>query len=58
MLLLRGALSDLLAPSTVARMLELKADLRIVEVPDRGHAPTLDEPVARAAITEFLRDQP
>jgi pimeloyl-ACP methyl ester carboxylesterase len=29
--------------------------LEAVEVPNRGHAPTLDEPVARQAIDDFLR---
>jgi pimeloyl-ACP methyl ester carboxylesterase len=56
LLLLRGALSDLVAPGTVAEMRRRRPDLRVVEVPDRGHAPTLDEPEARAAIHELLAE--
>lgn len=52
--LLRGALSDLLAPATVARMAAAKPDLIAVEIPDRGHAPLLDEPEALAAIDALL----
>jgi len=54
MLLLRGALSDLLSTETLERMRELKPDLHTVIVANRGHAPTLDEPEARAAIDQFL----
>lgn len=53
-LLLRGAITDLLAPSTVETMEALHPGLVAVEVPDRGHAPTLEEPAARKAITDFL----
>ncbi|MFN7693587.1 MAG: alpha/beta fold hydrolase [Burkholderiales bacterium] len=55
MLLLRGALSDLLSPVTMAEMQSRLPRLEAVEVPNRGHAPTLDEPVARQAIDDFLR---
>ncbi len=51
---LRGALSDLLAPSTVEKMKAAKPDLVTVEVPDRGHAPLLDEPAAVAAIESLI----
>jgi pimeloyl-ACP methyl ester carboxylesterase len=50
----RGALSDLLAPQTVARMLAEKPDLITAEVPNVGHAPILDEPEALAAIFALL----
>jgi pimeloyl-ACP methyl ester carboxylesterase len=53
-LLLRGELSDVLTEDTVARMQVAKPDLQVVRVPDRGHAPLLDEPVARQAIDRFL----
>ncbi|MGZ8312987.1 MAG: alpha/beta fold hydrolase [Allosphingosinicella sp.] len=53
-LLVRGALSDLLAPATVARMRRRAPRLRVVEVPDVGHAPMLTEPDATRAIDEFL----
>lgn len=50
----RGALSDLLAASTVAKMAQLKPDLIVAEVPNTGHAPILDEPEAVAAIHALL----
>ena len=57
-LLLRGELSDVLTEATVARMQGVKPDLQVVRVPDRGHAPLLDEPVAREAIDGFLETLP
>lgn len=53
-LLLRGALSDLLSTETVKQMKTIKPDLEVVTIPNRGHAPTLDEPESRAAIDRFL----
>lgn len=53
-LVIRGGISDILPPETIAAMKEIKPDLVVCEVPDRGHAPTLDEPEARAAIDQFL----
>ena len=53
-LLLRGALSDILAPATVIRMRELLPELGFVEVPNRGHVPLLNEPEALQAIDGFL----
>jgi pimeloyl-ACP methyl ester carboxylesterase len=54
LLLIRGAHSDILAPATVSRMREMQPDMIVVEVPARGHAPTLDEPFVRSAIDGFL----
>jgi pimeloyl-ACP methyl ester carboxylesterase len=54
MLVIRGEISDILAPASVITMREKKPDLEFVEVPNRGHAPTLNEPVARCAIDSFL----
>lgn len=54
MLVLRGELSDLLSAATVQRM---RAHSPLVEervIPRRGHAPSLDEPDARAAIDAFF----
>ncbi len=51
---LRGQFSDVLTPATQARMQAVLPELRVVEVPGVGHAPTLDEPVAAAAIDGFL----
>jgi len=54
MLLVIGELSDLISPATVERMRELNPRLETVTVPRVGHAPTLDEPEARAAIDALL----
>lgn len=54
-LLLHGALSDVLTGAIVQRMREVKPDLEVVTVPDRGHTPLLDEPVALSAIDRFLQ---
>jgi len=53
-LLVRGELSDLLAASTVERMLAENPDLEAVTVPRVGHAPTLEEPEAADAIDRLL----
>jgi len=53
-LAIRGAHSDLLSAGTLARMQQAKPDLRVLIVPNRGHAPMLDEPECIAAIDEFL----
>jgi pimeloyl-ACP methyl ester carboxylesterase len=53
-LLVRGELSDLLAPPTVERMLAEVPTMEAVTVPGVGHAPTLDEPEAVAAIDRLL----
>lgn len=53
-LLLRGANSDLLSAATAAEMRVRKPDLTVVEIPDRGHIPRLDEPAALAAVAAFL----
>ena len=54
MVLLRGELSDLLSEATVAQMKARNPAMRAVTVPRVGHAPTLDEPEARAAIEQLL----
>ncbi len=55
LLVLRGEHSDILSPQTVSEMLRRLPQLRALTIPGRGHAPTLMEPAARAAIDEFLR---
>jgi len=57
-LVLRGALSDVLTAEILGRMRQRKPDLEVAEVPGRGHAPLLDEPVSRAAIDGFLAHLP
>lgn len=55
-LLLRGELSNLLTAQTANRMKKEHSQLTAVTIPRVGHAPTLDEPEAAAAITRFLAD--
>ncbi len=57
-LLIRGGTSDLLGADIAARMRKAAPEMRYAEIPDVGHAPMLDEPEAKAAIFEFLRDAP
>ncbi|CAL1690159.1 2-succinyl-6-hydroxy-2,4-cyclohexadiene-1-carboxylate synthase [Brevundimonas subvibrioides] len=57
-LLIRGATSDLLGADIAGRMRKAAPDMAYAEVPGVGHAPMLDEPEAKAAIFEFLRDIP
>jgi pimeloyl-ACP methyl ester carboxylesterase len=53
-LILRGELSDVLSSATVARMTAAMPAAKAVTIPHVGHAPTLDEPDAIAAIEELL----
>lgn len=53
-LLLRGALSDIVSEDIAARMQARAPSLQVVQVPDVGHAPLLDEPAATAALDAFL----
>ena len=57
-LVLRGSESDILTADGVAAMRELKPDVEVVEIPGVGHAPTLEEPEAVAAVSGFLADLP
>jgi pimeloyl-ACP methyl ester carboxylesterase len=54
LLVIRGALSDLLSAATVARMAREKPELQQVEVANRGHTPLLDEPECLTAIDAFV----
>ncbi len=56
LLLVRGALSDILSSACTAEMQRRHPDMRLVELTNRGHAPILDEPEAEGAITGFLSD--
>lgn len=53
-LLVRGQNSELLSENTVAEMLAVKPDMQWFEVPNRGHAPFLDEAIAVEHIQAFL----
>ena len=53
-LVLRGAMSDILAPAVAERMVAEVPEAELVTLPRLGHAPTLDEPAAVAAIERLL----
>lgn len=53
-LLVRGALSDLVEEEQANYMRRAAPGLQYAEVPDVGHAPMLTEPPAREAIQRFL----
>ncbi len=54
LLLLRGETSDILSPDTLAEMVKRQPQAEAVTIPRVGHAPTLDEPEAVAAIARLL----
>ena len=54
LLVLRGALSDILDEDICSRMVAAAQNGMSVIVPGVGHAPTLMEPDALAAIESFL----
>jgi pimeloyl-ACP methyl ester carboxylesterase len=54
LLLLRGEVSNILLPATVARMQAMRPDMAVVSLPGIGHAPTLAEPEIVAALQAFL----
>jgi pimeloyl-ACP methyl ester carboxylesterase len=53
-LLVRGAISDVLSAPTAARMRREASDMAYVEVDRVGHAPTLSEPQAKESLTRFF----
>jgi pimeloyl-ACP methyl ester carboxylesterase len=54
MLVVRGEISDILSTATLAEMMRRSPQIVAQNVGGRGHAPTLNEPDARAAIRQFL----
>lgn len=57
-LVVRGAVSDLLSAEGLAHMRAVKPDLLSVDVPQVGHAPTLEEPESWDALLDFLARVP
>ena len=55
LLVLRGEKSDILEKATAAKMVKKAKQASLVTVKGIGHAPSLDEADAQAAITEFLK---
>jgi len=56
LLLIRGALSDLLSEKIAKRMLHRHGNGKLVTVHNVGHAPVLNEPEAVTALTGFLKE--
>jgi pimeloyl-ACP methyl ester carboxylesterase len=56
MLVIRGGLSHLLTADILERMVASHPRIVAVTLPNRGHAPMLDEPAAVSAIEGFLED--
>ena len=54
-MVIRGLLSDLLSQETVEAMRAHRADLEVVEVPDQGHAPLLDDEPTFLKIEQLVR---
>ena len=54
LLVTRGERSDVLHPSTAARMMKRHRTAKLVTIPGVGHAPLLNEPEAITAIETFL----
>ena len=54
LLVIRGAKSDLLSAAAVEKMASAAPDAKFAVIPGVGHAPTLNEPEAIAAIDDFL----
>jgi Predicted hydrolases or acyltransferases (alpha/beta hydrolase superfamily) len=57
-LVVRGALSDLLSAATLAEMMRRAPQAESITLDNVGHAPTLDEPEAIAAIERLLARVP
>lgn len=49
-----GELSDLLAMDCVEKMRAISPGMTAARIPDRGHAPMLDEAAAVSAIDSFI----
>lgn len=57
LLLVRGTLSDVLDVAEAKKMAAQSRDFHRADIEHTGHTPTLTEPAARAAVTDFLESQ-
>lgn len=57
-LLVRGALSDVLDAGEARKMTAVSKEVKRVDIDKVGHMPSLAEPQARAALIDFLESQP
>lgn len=58
LLLIRGETSDILEADAATRMAAAASHMRLTEIPGVGHAPTLEEPAAQAALDAFFEEAP
>lgn len=58
LLLIRGETSDILEADAAARMAAAAPHMRTMEIAGVGHAPTLEEPQAAAALRSFFEEAP
>jgi pimeloyl-ACP methyl ester carboxylesterase len=54
-LVLRGDLSEVLLPATLAEMKSRKSDLEVAEFPGVGHAPALMSDAQIRVVKQFLQ---
>jgi pimeloyl-ACP methyl ester carboxylesterase len=54
-LVIRGANSDILSTATVREMQAHHPNLQVIEVPDQGHVPFLDDDELINRICDFVR---
>jgi pimeloyl-ACP methyl ester carboxylesterase len=54
LMVIRGARSDMLAQTTLQKMVSRRDEIEVVVVPDQGHPPFLVEPNLIRRITEFV----
>jgi len=54
LLVIRGANSDILSPATVSAMQARRGQMQVIEVPDEGHVPLLEDQDLLLRLAEFV----